>query len=111
MRRSLGRLERASAEEVVAYQERRLRLLVRWAAVGSPFYREWFAESGVEPGDIRTLGDLQRLPLENPANTAPAPTHASAQIRSGPHAQRLTPQSDERSRLGPVRPCLDVLGG
>ena len=63
MRRSLGRLERASAEEVVAYQERRLRLLVRWAAVGSPFYREWFAESGVEPGDIRTLGDLQRLPL------------------------------------------------
>jgi phenylacetate-CoA ligase len=63
MRWSLGRMERASAAEIVAYQERRLRALVRLAARRSPFYREWFAASGVDPASIRTLGDLPRLPL------------------------------------------------
>jgi phenylacetate-CoA ligase len=63
MRRSLARLERASVEEVVAFQERRLRWLVRWCAVGSPFYRDWFARSGVDPREIRSLEDLGRLPL------------------------------------------------
>jgi phenylacetate-CoA ligase len=56
-------MERASAGDVVAYQERRLRALVRLAAGRSPFYREWFAASGVDPASIRTLADLGRLPL------------------------------------------------
>lgn len=63
MKRSLGRMETASAAEIVAYQERRLRLLVRLAAARSPYYRDWFAESGVDPASIRTLADLGRLPL------------------------------------------------
>lgn len=63
MRRTLARMERASAEEITAYQERRLRMLVRLAAARSPFYRDWFAESGVDPASIRTLADLQLLPL------------------------------------------------
>ena len=58
-----ARLARASAEELRRDQERRLRRLVRWAAVRSPFYRRWFAESGVDPRSIRSLPDLQRLPL------------------------------------------------
>jgi phenylacetate-CoA ligase len=63
MRRSLARMERASAGEIVAYQERRLRMLVRLAAARSPYYRDWFAEAGVDPRSIRTLADLGRLPL------------------------------------------------
>ena len=39
MRRSLRRMERATPEEITAYQERRLRLLVRLAAARSPYYR------------------------------------------------------------------------
>jgi phenylacetate-CoA ligase len=63
MRWALRRMERASAEEITRYQERRLRALVRWAATRSPFYREWFTASGVDPASIRTLADLPRLPL------------------------------------------------
>ncbi len=63
MRASLRRMERAPAERIVAYQERRLRALVRWAARRSPFYREWFTDSGTDPRSIRTLADLARLPL------------------------------------------------
>lgn len=63
MRRSLARLEWASAEEIRSYQERRLRALVRWAAARSPFYRDWFAGAGVDPASIRSLTDLSRLPL------------------------------------------------
>ena len=44
-------------------QERRLRALVRVVAARSPFYREYFRESGVDPRSIRTLEDLPQLPL------------------------------------------------
>ncbi|WP_197028900.1 phenylacetate--CoA ligase family protein [Blastococcus sp. URHD0036] len=63
MRWTLRRMERASPEEIVGYQERRLRAMVRLAASRSPFYREWFAASRVDPRSIRTLADLPRLPL------------------------------------------------
>jgi phenylacetate-coenzyme A ligase PaaK-like adenylate-forming protein len=63
MRRSLARSERAEPEAMLRAQERRLRAMVRWAAARSPFYRDWFARSGVRPGDIRRLDDLERLPL------------------------------------------------
>jgi phenylacetate-CoA ligase len=63
MRRSLRRMEWASAAEITRYQERRLQALVRVAASRSSFYREWFAGSEVDPATIRTLADLPRLPL------------------------------------------------
>ena len=61
--RSLVRSARLSPGRLEALQERRLRGLVRWAAARSPFYRRWFAESGVDPGSIRTLADLERMPV------------------------------------------------
>lgn len=63
MRRSLERMEHASPEEIRSYQERRLRALVRLAAARSPFYRTWFADSGIDPRTVRTVEDLPRLPL------------------------------------------------
>lgn len=63
IRRGLCRFDRASGDELIAFQERRLRALVRLVAARSPFYRQWFAESRTDPRDIRTLGDLEALPL------------------------------------------------
>ena len=51
-------------------QERRLRALIRLAAVRSPFYRQFFRESGVDWRSIRTLEDLPLLPLMIPEPTA-----------------------------------------
>jgi phenylacetate-CoA ligase len=63
MRRELDRLEFADPEEIKRYQERRLRALVRVAAARSPFYRQYFRESGVDHRAIRTLADLTLLPV------------------------------------------------
>jgi phenylacetate-CoA ligase len=73
IRASLARTERMSADEMRAYQERRLRALVRWAARRTPFYRRWFAEAGVDPAGIRTLADLERLPLIDRTHLAERP--------------------------------------
>lgn len=63
MRRSLARSERMSADELRHLQDRRLRALVRWAALRTPYYREWFRRSGGGPGDIRGADDLHLLPV------------------------------------------------
>jgi phenylacetate-coenzyme A ligase PaaK-like adenylate-forming protein len=60
---ALARTETASADELRRYQERRLRLLVRWAATRAPRYRRILAEAGVDPQEVRGLEDLGRLPL------------------------------------------------
>ena len=49
MRASLARTERMGADELRGYQERRLRALVPRPRRRSPFYRDWFAGSGVDP--------------------------------------------------------------
>lgn len=74
MRRTLSRMEQASSDEIRRFQERRLRLLVRLAAARSPFYRRWFAESGVDPASIRGLDDLTRLPLLSRTDLMRAPS-------------------------------------
>lgn len=63
IRRSLDRFDHATRDEITNFQERRLRSLVRLAAARSPFYREYFRDSGVDPRSIRTLSDLELLPL------------------------------------------------
>jgi phenylacetate-CoA ligase len=73
MRRSLAAVEGYSPGRIEAYQERRLRALVRWAARRSPFYREWFAGAGVDPSSIRGLADLERLPLIDRSHLAERP--------------------------------------
>lgn len=70
---SLRRTEGFTAVQITAYQERRLRLLVRFAARRSPFYRSWFHDNGVDPRSIRTLADLRILPLLQRADLAAQP--------------------------------------
>ncbi len=56
-------IETASRETLRALQERRLREQVEHAYRNSPFYREKLQAASVEPAQVKTLEDLQRLPF------------------------------------------------
>ena len=52
-----------SPDRIKAFQEARLAETAGYLAENSPFYRTMFAEKGIDPAGIRTIEDLQRLPL------------------------------------------------
>ncbi len=51
------------AQELRELQDRRLRRMVHYAAESVPYYRDLFRERGIDPADIRSAEDLDRLPL------------------------------------------------
>ena len=53
----------ASAEEIKSFQEARLAETLAYLASNSAFYRRMFSETGIDPSEIRTADDLQKLPL------------------------------------------------
>ena len=56
-------LETASQDELREIQLQKLRAAVRFAAARIPFYARRFQAAGFEPGDLRSLDDLRRLPI------------------------------------------------
>jgi phenylacetate-CoA ligase len=52
-----------SPSDIRKLQEQRLRKLVRHAYAHVAYYREAFKKAGLKPKDIRTIEDLQKLPL------------------------------------------------
>ncbi|OPX37834.1 MAG: hypothetical protein B1H13_12230 [Desulfobacteraceae bacterium 4484_190.3] len=52
-----------SKEELDAIQLSGLKWTVNHAYRGSAFYRERFNDTGIKPGDIKSLDDLKRLPF------------------------------------------------
>lgn len=56
-------IEKASAEEIKAYQEIRLREALDYVAENSPYYKALFGKKGIEVASIKTLEDLQKLPV------------------------------------------------
>jgi phenylacetate-coenzyme A ligase PaaK-like adenylate-forming protein len=48
---------------LVAYQEKRLEILVNHCYANVPYYKELFQKNGLTPKDIRTLDDLKKLPF------------------------------------------------
>lgn len=56
-------IETASREEIRAIQLKKLQAQVAWTYERVPWYHNKFKEIGVEPGDIKTLEDVRRLPL------------------------------------------------
>jgi len=56
-------IETMDRDDLDALIDERVRYTARYAAEHSPFYRHWFRENGVEPGDIRVHEDLLRLPI------------------------------------------------
>jgi phenylacetate-CoA ligase len=59
----LLRHPRASREQIIAFQARRLRELVRHAYDNVPYYRRLFDDAGITPNEIRGLADLDRIPI------------------------------------------------
>jgi phenylacetate-CoA ligase len=56
-------IERASRDELMALQLRRLQWSVRHAFENVPHYRRAFTTAGVHPADLRTLEDLAKFPF------------------------------------------------
>ena len=50
-------------EQLDAYQNERLQLLVKQAAAKVPYYRDLFANIGLSYNDIRTKEDLHKIPI------------------------------------------------
>ncbi|MCX8176489.1 MAG: hypothetical protein N3E48_04585, partial [Candidatus Bathyarchaeota archaeon] len=56
-------LETMPRSELRNLQLKKLKKQVVYVYNNSPFYRKRFSEVGVKPEDIKTLDDLQKLPL------------------------------------------------
>ena len=50
-------------DELINYQEERLRLIIHHVYEQVPFYKEWFSKNRLRPGDIRHLSDLTKIPI------------------------------------------------
>jgi phenylacetate-CoA ligase len=60
---SLLRHTRWSRERLLDYQDKRVREIVRYAFDNVPFYHDKFLKSGVRPDDVKSVADLNRLPI------------------------------------------------
>lgn len=61
--RLLKEAESWSAEQMTNFQNARLQQLVQYAAAKVPFYQDWFRQSGINPKDIKSIDELQLLPI------------------------------------------------
>jgi phenylacetate-CoA ligase len=61
--RELMESEKWSAAEIEAYQNEKVRGLVRYAYENVPFYRDRWQSLGITPDDIRSRDDLVKLPV------------------------------------------------
>jgi phenylacetate-CoA ligase len=61
-------LARAPREKIRAIQSERLKHVVRYAAEHIPFYKELWAEHGVDVNEINSIEDLAKLPTWNVVN-------------------------------------------
>jgi phenylacetate-CoA ligase len=53
---------RKKARELTKIQEKKLKLIVRHAYDYNPFYHRLYREKGVNPYDIKTIGDFEKIP-------------------------------------------------
>ncbi len=56
-------IERMPLKDLHALQEDRLKSIVRYVYDHSAFYRQRFKDASVEPGDIKSLADVTKLPF------------------------------------------------
>jgi phenylacetate-CoA ligase len=55
-------LETLPREKLVELQLKKFKSIFNWAYEHSKFYHRLYAEAGIEPGDIRTLEDIRKIP-------------------------------------------------
>jgi phenylacetate-CoA ligase len=56
-------LETMPLERLRALQLRKFQRILGWAYERSPFYRQHYKRAGLEPGDVRTFADIQKVPV------------------------------------------------
>ena len=56
-------IETLDRGDLDALIDERVRYTVKYAAEHSPFYRHWFRENNIQPGEIRVHEDLLHLPV------------------------------------------------
>ncbi|OFX35658.1 MAG: hypothetical protein A2Z07_10575 [Armatimonadetes bacterium RBG_16_67_12] len=88
----LRRSQWYAPDRLRAFQESRLRHVVRHAYAHSPFYRRRFDAAGVQPSNIHTLDDLQRIPLLQRQDVADHKAEITAD-----NARRYRPESGSTS--------------
>jgi phenylacetate-CoA ligase len=86
--RGLRRHPRASREELISFQDERLRRLIGHAYANVAFYRRLFDEAGLTPGDVNEVGDLRNLPITGKED-----------LRAAPQGDVLSAGSDPRRLL------------
>ncbi len=59
----IPKIETASASEIKSFQEQQLSETLAYVAAKSPFYQKLFAENQIDISQIKTLEDLQKLPV------------------------------------------------
>jgi phenylacetate-CoA ligase len=59
----IPKIELATAEEIKIFQEEKLLELLNYAAQNSPYYKRLFERENIDIKNIKTLEDLQLLPL------------------------------------------------
>ncbi len=57
------RCETLPRDELDAIVDERIRYTVEYARTHSPFYRQWFREHKIRPGEIQCHDDLRKLPI------------------------------------------------
>ena len=115
-------------EQLDALRDANVRAMVGHAARNVPFYRDWFAREGVDPREIRTAADLDRLPLLDKSQVREEPRLFLAEGAAARGAVRVTTSGstgtpteihhDRRSLLQNIpygererRPVIDGTGG
>jgi phenylacetate-CoA ligase len=55
-------METLPREKLRRFQLAKFKQILSWAYGNSPFYRRLYKEAGLEPGDIKTLDDIRKVP-------------------------------------------------
>ena len=61
--RKVTRNRKLSHDELAALQDQKLRAMVQHAYQSVPYYRSLLDSQGITAGDIRTVSDLEHLPV------------------------------------------------
>jgi len=98
--------ETLDRERIEALQLVKLHRQCEWAAARSPWYRRRFASEGFDPAELRTLGDLRRIPLltrdDWMASQEAKPPYGEIPVIAGDGAIRIHTTSGTTGR-GPLR--------
>ncbi len=84
---SILRFRRVGREAILEFQNRHLRRLLAHAYRNVPYYRRLFERSGIAPEDIRSVADLQAIPITSKADLRAVPVQDT--LARGVNPRRL----------------------